>query len=55
MCHDAVVNALIADGWAITADPLTLSLGTRNLFVDLGAEQRSLAAERQGRRIAIEV
>jgi fido (protein-threonine AMPylation protein) len=50
-----VVEALIADGWTITADPLTISFGGRNLFVDLAAERAALAAERDGRRIAVEV
>jgi hypothetical protein len=56
--HGAVKNALIADGWTITHDPLTLPAGAQNVFVDLGAE-RLLAAERsQGgeiERIAVEV
>jgi len=53
--HDAVVQALKADGWAITHDPLTLSYGGKDLFVDLGAERVALAAEKGGQRIAVEV
>lgn len=53
--HDAVVHALIADGWAITHDPLTLALGGRDLYVDLGATHVTVGAEREGRRIAVEV
>jgi XisH protein len=53
--HDAVAEALVADGWAITDDPLTLSFGGKDLFVDLGAERPTLAAEKAGRRIAVEV
>jgi XisH protein len=53
--HDAVVAALIADGWTITDDPLTLSFGGKDLFVDLGAERPTLAAEKAGRNIAVEV
>jgi hypothetical protein len=53
--HDAVVRALTADGWTITHDPLTLSFGGKDLFVDLGAERAALAAEKQGRRIAVEI
>jgi hypothetical protein len=45
MHHDLVVRALKADGWTITHDPLTLSFGGRDLFVDLGAERAALAAE----------
>jgi XisH protein len=52
--HDAVKHALIQDGWAITHDPLSLKVGRKDLFVDLGAE-RFLAAERQGEKIAVEV
>ena len=53
--HDAVVHALVADGWTITDDPLTVSFGGRDLFVDLGAERTTLAAEKGGERIAVEV
>jgi XisH protein. len=52
--HDAVVRALIRDGWTITHDPLTIRWGTRDLFVDLGAE-RLLAAERGEEKIAVEI
>jgi hypothetical protein len=53
--HDAVVQALITDGWTITDDPLRLSYGGRDLFVDLGAERTTLAAEKAGWKIAVEV
>ena len=53
--HDAVIQALTADGWTITHDPLTVSYGGKDLFIDLGAEQTALAAERDGRRIAVEI
>src|SRR4051812_2955545 len=53
--HDGVVRALLADGWKITHDPLTLSYGGRDLFMDLGAERVALAAEKEGRRIAVEI
>ena len=53
--HDAVVAALVTDGWTITDDPLTLSFGGKDLFVDLGAERPTLAAEKAGRRIAVEI
>ena len=52
--HDVVVEALVADGWTITADPLTLTWGDRDLFVDLAAE-RSVVAQRQDRTIAVEI
>ncbi len=53
--HDTVIHALEADGWKITHDPLSLSYGGRDLFVDLGAEHRTLAAEKAGRKIAVEI
>jgi XisH protein len=52
--HDAVKHALIQDGWVITHDPLSLKVGRKDLFVDLGAE-RFLAAERQDEKIAVEI
>jgi hypothetical protein len=53
--HDRVVHALTADGWTITHDPLTLSFGGRDLFVDLGAERDAVGAEKEGRQIAVEI
>jgi hypothetical protein len=52
--HDAVRNALVKDGWTITDDPLRLVWGKKDYYVDLGAE-RMLAAEKEGRQIAVEV
>jgi hypothetical protein len=52
--HDEVRIALEKEGWVITNDPLTLSYGGRNVFVDLGAEH-PLAAEKEGRQIAVEI
>lgn len=52
--HPHVIDALIRDGWRITHDPLTLRIGAKDLFVDIGAE-RFLGAEKGGRRIAVEV
>lgn len=53
--HDAVVHALIADGWTITDDPLRISFGGRDLYVDLGAERMTIGAEKGEQRIAVEV
>jgi hypothetical protein len=53
--HDAVVDALVADGWTITDDPLRLSYGGKDVFVDLAAEQGAIGAEKGGRRIAVEI
>ena len=52
--HTTVKRALIKEGWTITHDPLTLSFGVHNVYVDLGAE-RVLAAERDGEQIAVEI
>jgi hypothetical protein len=52
--HDAVRAALVKDGWTITDDPFRLVWGKRDFYVDLGAE-RIVAAEKAGRRIAVEV
>ena len=52
--HNCVKNALIKEGWIITHDPLTLEVGGRNVYVDLGAE-RPFAAEKDGKKIAVEV
>ncbi|EDX78125.1 XisH protein [Coleofasciculus chthonoplastes PCC 7420] len=52
--HDTVRTALEKDGWTITDDPLTLTVGKREVFVDLAAE-KPLTAERQGEKIAVEV
>lgn len=52
--HNTVRTALEKDGWTITNDPLPLKIGKRTLNVDLGAE-KLFAAEKQGRKIAVEV
>src|SRR5260221_8789043 len=52
--HNPVRNALIKDGWTITHDPLRLSIGERDMYVDLGAE-RLLAAQKESHLIAAEV
>ena len=52
--HNAVKNALIKDGWTITADPFTIEYQGIKLYADLGAE-RPIAAERAGRKIVVEI
>ena len=52
--HDSVRNALVKDGWMITHDPLRISWGGRDMYIDLGAE-RLIAAERGEQKIAVEV
>ncbi|WP_377476196.1 MAG: XisH family protein [Microcoleus anatoxicus] len=52
--HDAVKQALIKEGWTITADPYTVEYEEFKVFVDLAAD-RSLAAERGSQKIAVEI
>lgn len=52
--HDAVKNALIKDGWIITADPYTLLYAEVSLAIDLAAE-RLIEATRNNQRILVEV
>jgi hypothetical protein len=52
--HASVRNALLKEGWTITHDPYTITVGQKDVFVDLGAE-RLLAAEKDQERIAIEI
>jgi hypothetical protein len=52
--HGTVKTALIKDGWTITDEPLSLQVGERDLFIDLGAE-KLLIADRGSQKIAVEV
>ncbi|XWK87857.1 MAG: XisH family protein [Phormidium sp.] len=52
--HEAVKNALIKDGWTITADPYTIQYEDAELYADLAAE-KPIAAERNGRKIIVEI
>lgn len=52
--HNMVKAALVKDGWTIVKDPLTLKVGGRSAYVDLGAE-KLFAAEKENQRIAVEV
>lgn len=52
--HNAVRNALVKDGWTITNDPLRLTWGGKDMYVDLGAEQL-LGAAKGDRFIAVEI
>ena len=51
---EVVKRALIKEGWTVTHDPLTLSYGGKDVYIDLGAE-RTIGAEKQGRKIAVEI
>ena len=52
--HGAVKNALIKDGWTITADPFVIDFEDVELKADMAAE-RPIAAQRESERIAVEV
>ena len=52
--HNAVKNALTNDDWRITDDPYTIEYEGVKVYADLAAE-RTLAAEKEGREIAVEV
>ena len=52
--HDAVRNALIKDGWAITHDPMRIQVGGVEMLIDLGAE-KLIGAEKNGDKIAVEI
>ncbi|NEP08918.1 MAG: XisH protein [Symploca sp. SIO2C1] len=52
--HNAVKNALVKDGWTITADPYFLKYEDAELYADLAAE-KPIAAERQGHKIVVEI
>ncbi len=55
--HAAVVAALVADGWTVTANPLHLRYSGDDLYVDYVdlAAERLIAAEKGPQRIALEI
>ncbi|MDJ0692374.1 MAG: XisH family protein [Xenococcaceae cyanobacterium MO_188.B32] len=52
--HDTIKKALEKDGWIITHDPYRLRYGIVDVYIDLAA-QDAIAAEKEGRKIAVEV
>ena len=52
--HDTVKRALEKDGWTITKENLPLRWGRKYAYVDIAAE-KIFVAEREGRKIAVEV
>ncbi|NEP09176.1 MAG: fatty-acid synthase [Symploca sp. SIO2C1] len=52
--HNRVRTALEKDGWTITDELFRLTIGSRSVYIDLGAE-KLIAAEKAGRKIAIEI
>ncbi len=53
--HAHVVEALSADGWTITHDPLYLSFLGKKQYVDLGAERNLVSAEKGLVKIAVAI
>jgi hypothetical protein len=53
--HPVVISALEKEGWIVTHNPLYLKVDDDKLYVDLGAENNLLGAERYGEKIAVEV
>lgn len=52
--HDRLRNALVNDGWTITADPLYIPFGSRDMYIDLGAD-KLLTATKGEQKIAVEL
>ena len=52
--HNAVKNALIKDGWTITADLFRIEFEEYRLYADLSAE-RPIAAIRENEKIVVEI
>jgi XisH protein len=52
--HEVVRQALLKEQWIITADPLMIKIEGVTFKIDLAAE-RVFAAERDGRKIAVEI
>ena len=52
--YNKVKIALQKDGWKITHDPYQLRYGVADAYIDLAA-QEAIAAEKEGRKIAVEV
>jgi XisH protein len=51
--HAVVRSALEKEGWIITHDPLYLKVDEDKLYVDLGAENNLLGADKYGQKIAV--
>jgi hypothetical protein len=52
--HNIVRNALEKEGWKITDDPYEINVDDVDFEIDLAAE-KLLGAEREGRKIAVEI
>jgi predicted RecB family endonuclease len=52
--HYQARNALVKDGWRITADPYPISVDDVDFEIDLAAEPL-IAADKDGEKIAVEI
>lgn len=52
--HNNVKEALIKEGWKITADPLAIPIEITTIEIDLAAEM-AIGAEKDGQKIAVEI
>lgn len=52
--HNTVKTALEKDSWTITDEFFRLAIGSRSVYIDLGAE-KIIAAEKEGCKIAVEI
>lgn len=53
--HDAVVQALRYDGWLILREHFSIRYEELEIRVDIAAEQPAVLAEKEGRRILVEI
>ena len=53
--HDSIKNALLKDGWAITAEFLQIEYEELEIFADLVAERKPIVAEKNEKKIIVEV
>ena len=53
--HDSIKNALIKDGWTVTAEFLQIEYEELEIFADLVAERQPIVAEKNGAKIIVEV
>jgi len=53
--HDSIKNALIKDGWTVTAEFLQIEYEELEIFADLVAEREPIVAEKNGAKIIVEV
>jgi len=51
--HEEVKNALVKEGWKITADPCSINFEGERVFIDIAAEA-PFEAEREGNKIVVE-